>query len=154
MPEKLNITIDITNMGIAEMNAKLEDLNNKLNHLLDTKQLFLKFYDPKTSNLKEVSVSGGKRENPLELMLLKKENIAYDNLLSQIDFLKNYIKLFEKLISKEEERINKYDLIDQKIIRLRDKGNTWFYIACNVNASVSTCRRTWDKYQEDKKKTR
>lgn len=154
MPEKLENKLDITNMGITDMNAKLEDLKNKLNHLLDIKSLFLKYYDPKTSNLKEVSVSGGKSVNPLELLILKKEKVDYDSLLKDIDFLKNYITSLEQLITKEEERIKKYDLTEQKIIELRDKGNTWLYISCNVNASVSTCRRTWDKYQEERKKTR
>ena len=97
---------------------------------------------PKATQLKEVSVLGGKRESIYDKYVIKNEKLD-----PAIEFVQEEIKLLEDYLNRELERINKYDEWKQKVIYLRESGKTWLYIACNTPFSEKTCRRIYRAYK-------
>jgi hypothetical protein len=132
---------ELVNMSITQIKSKIEELNNNLDYLLEQKEQVFSMTQPKATQLKEVSVIGGKRESIYDKYVIKNEKLD-----PAIDFLQNQIKLLENYLNKELKRISKYDEWEQKVIYLREAGNTWLYIACNTPFSVRTCQRIYSKY--------
>lgn len=132
---------DITNMSITQLKSKIEELNNNLNYLLEKKEQAFLMTQPKSSQLKEVSVLGGTRESIYDKYVIKNEKLD-----AAIDFVQDEIRLLENYLNKELERINKYDEWEQKVIYLKESGKTWLYIACNTPFSIRTCQRIYSKH--------
>lgn len=132
---------ELVNMSITQIKSKIEELNNNLDYLLEQKEQAFSMTQPKATQLKEISVIGGKRESIYDKYVIKNEKLD-----PAIDFLQNQIKLLENYLNKELKRISKYDEWEQKVIYLREAGNTWLYIACNTPFSVRTCQRIYSKY--------
>lgn len=132
---------ELVNMSITQIKSKIEELNNNLDYLLEQKEQAYLMTQPKATQLKEISVIGGKRESIYDKYVIKNEKLD-----PAIDFLQNQIKLLENYLNKELKRISKYDEWEQKVIYLREAGNTWLYIACNTPFSVRTCQRIYSKY--------
>ena len=138
------VTLDkeeLLNMSITQIKSKIEELNNNLEYLLEEKEQAFLMTQPKATQLKEVSVLGGKRESIYDKYVIKNEKLD-----PAIDFVQNKIKMLEDYLNKELERINKYDEWEQKVIYLRSSGKTWLYIACNTPFSIRTCQRIYSKY--------
>ena len=132
---------ELLNMSITQIKSKIEELNNNLEYLLEEKEQAFLMTQPKATQLKEVSVLGGKRESIYDKYVIKNEKLD-----PAIDFVQNKIKMLEDYLNKELERINKYDEWEQKVIYLRSSGKTWLYIACNTPFSIRTCQRIYSKY--------
>ena len=132
---------DLTSMSITDIKSRIEELNNNLEYLLNKKEQAYLMTQPKSTKLKAIQVSGGKRENLYEKYVIKNEELD-----PAIDFLQDEIRMLEDYLNKELERINKYDEWEQKVIYLRESGKTWLYIACNTPFSVSTCQRIYRRF--------
>jgi hypothetical protein len=132
---------DLLNMSITQIKSKIEELNNNLEYLLEKKEQAFLMTQPKATQLKEVSVLGGKRESIYDKYVIKNEKLD-----PAIDFVQDEIRLLEDYLNKELERINKYNEWEQKVIYLKESGKTWLYIACNTPFSISTCQRIYKKY--------
>ena len=133
---------ELLNMSITQIKSKIEELNNNLNYLLEKKEQAFLMTQPKATQLKEVSVLGGKRESIYDKYVIKNEKLD-----PAIEFVQEEIKLLEDYLNRELERINKYDEWKQKVIYLRESGKTWLYIACNTPFSEKTCRRIYRAYK-------
>jgi hypothetical protein len=132
---------ELLNMSITQIKSKIEELENNLNYLLEKKQQAFSMTQPKASQLKEVCVVGGTRENLYDKYVIKNEKLD-----PAINFVQEEIALLEKYLNKELERINKYDEWEQKVIYLKEEGKTWLYIACNTPFSIRTCQRIYKRY--------
>ena len=133
---------DLVNMSITQIKSKIEELNNNLDYLLEKKEQAFLMTQPKATQLKEVSVLGGKRESVYDKYVIKNEKLD-----PAIEFIQEEIRLLEDYLNRELERINKYDEWKQKVIYLRESGKTWLYIACNTPFSEKTCRRIYRAYK-------
>lgn len=132
---------ELLNMSITQIKSKIEELENNLNYLLEKKQQAFSMTQPKASQLKEVCVVGGTRENLYDKYVIKNEKLD-----PAINFVQEEIKLLEDFLNRELERINKYDEWEQKVIYLKEEGKTWLYIACNTPFSIRTCQRIYKRY--------
>jgi cell division protein FtsB len=132
---------ELLNMSITQIKSKIEELENNLNYLLEKKQQAFSMTQPKASQLKEVRVVGGTRENLYDKYVIKNEKLD-----PAINFVQEEIKLLEDYLNRELERINKYDEWEQKVIYLKEEGKTWLYIACNTPFSIRTCQRIYKRY--------
>lgn len=132
---------ELLNMNITQLKSKIEELENNLNYLLEKKQQAFNLTQPKASQLKEVCVVGGTRENLYDKYVIKNEKLD-----PAIEFVQEEIALLEKYLNKELERIDKYDEWEQKVIYLKEEGKTWLYIACNTPFSIRTCQRIYRRY--------
>lgn len=132
---------DITKLSITDIKSKIEEANNNLEYLLEKKEQAYLLTQPKAKQLKEICVSGGTRESIYEKYVIKNEQLD-----PAIEFLQEEIALLEKFLNKELARINKYDEWEQKVIYLKESGNTWLYIACNTPFSIRTCQRIYKRH--------
>ncbi len=136
-----NEKYNIDNISIQEIKSRIEELNNKLEFFLNKKEQVFELTQPKAKELKAIMVEGGSRTN-----LFDKYVMVDEELDPIIDFLQEEINLCELYLKKELERINKYDEWEQKVILMRQEGQTWLYIACNTPFSIRTCQRIYRKY--------
>ena len=132
---------DITELSLKQIKSRIEELNNKLNTLLEKKDQAYRMTQPKAKPLKEINVQGGTRQDRFSEYVIKAEKLD-----ALIDLLQDEIRLLEDYLNKELERINKYDEWEQKVIYLRDDGKSWDYIACNTPFSKRTCQRIYKNY--------
>nr|DAT84170.1 MAG TPA: Protein of unknown function (DUF722) [Caudoviricetes sp.] len=138
----VNQKYNLGDMSITKIKSKIEELNNKLDFYLSKKEQSFNMTQPKSSKLKDINVSGGQRVNLFEKYVMTNEELD-----PIIEFLQDEIRLLESYLSKELKRIGEYSEWEQKIIYLREKGNTWLYIAFNTPFSKSTCQRIYRNYK-------
>lgn len=144
-------------MDLKTANRELEKLDNEYNYWLKEKENLLSLVMPKASDVKEVVVDGGKREDKLlkyaELENEKEINATLDYIFKRqqnlMAWLERELKIMVKwgevesaiIQIKETKRI-----FDPKTQKYREL--TWDEIAKEVHWSKSFCRNIYRKYKK------
>ena len=126
--------------SILKAISEKESLVNQLTLKKEQKEML--FPLPKSSNLKGELVNGGVRNDKTIEYLIKMQKIDIE-----IDQIEQEIKMLDKYIQKENERLKKYSEWEKLVISLRESRKTWVQIACSVPYSIRTCKEIYYKYK-------
>lgn len=134
-------------MDIFEANSKLEKCYNDLEYWNSEKEIKFQRTQPKATDTSKELVSGGKRSNILEDYAINTEQI--DKEINQLNIkISNLIKY----ITKELNRIGKYEPITKEIIELRDIQHlSWNQIHLRIKLSESYCRKLYTNFKKSEK---
>lgn len=144
-------------MNLKEANKELEKLENEYNYWLREKEQLLVLLGPRSTDIREEKVDGGKRVDRLykyiELEDEKKINATLDYIAKRKENLL-------KWINTELEILQKYGEVESAIIQLKENGivrdkntnkyreMTWEEIANQVHWSRSFCRNVYRNYRK------
>lgn len=144
-------------MNLKEANKELEKLENEYNYWLREKEQLLVLLGPRSTDIREERVDGGKRVDRLykyiELEDEKKINATLDYIAKRKENLL-------KWINTELEILQKYGEVESAIIQLKENGivrdkntnkyreMTWEEIANQVHWSRSFCRNVYRNYKK------
>lgn len=144
-------------MNLKEANKELEKLENEYNYWLREKEQLLVLLGPRSTDIREERVDGGKRVDRLykyiELEDEKKINATLDYIAKRKENLL-------KWINTELEILQKYGEVESAIIQLKENGivrdkntnkyreMTWEEIANQVHWSRSFCRNVYRNYRK------
>lgn len=141
-------------MTIIEASKKIEHLDNDINRLLNDKELLLKYVEPGAVDTSKVMTSGGKREDKFLNYTMREEEKEINK---QLDIAYSKRNNLENWLENELKIIGKYHEFEQQIIFYKEVyipknkfEKTWWFIAKQVNASESTCRRIYKKYKKSR----
>ena len=134
----------MSSLTIIEANNKLENIDNKIRYYLAKKELELTKLEPKSIQIKEVSVEGGKRVDRYANYVINIEE--YDKELNELYAEK---KILEEYIENELIRLGKYREVEQLIIYYKEQITeklTWQQISFRTHYSISQCKRIYRKW--------
>lgn len=138
----------IRKMTLREANCKVEELENDYNYYLNEKESLLSIVLPKSSDIRDEQVDGGKRINLLEKYAetedIQKLDATLDYIFKKKENLLNWIE-------NELKILNKYQKIEQEIVYYKEVDNrnlTWIEISVLVHYSVSQCKKIYSKYKK------
>ena len=106
----------MSSLTIIEANNKLENIDNKIRYYLAKKELELAKLEPKSIQIKEVSVEGGKRVDRYANYVINIDK--YDKELNELYAEK---KILEEYIENELIRLGKYREVEQLIIYYKEQ---------------------------------
>ena len=144
-------------MNLKEANKELEKLENEYNYWLREKEQLLVLLGPRSTDIREEKVDGGKRVDRLykyiELEDERKINATLDYIAKRKENLLKWISI-------ELEILQKYGGVESAIIQLKENGivrdkntnkyreMTWEEIANQVHWSRSFCRNVYRNYRK------
>jgi hypothetical protein len=137
-------------MTLKEVNYEVERLENELNKLLGDKELLEALVDPKSTDYTKIMVDGGKHTNILELYILKKDLLKWQDLDKRIKQIQEQMKNDLEWIDNELKILKKYDRVEQLIVfykEIDEKNYTWSQIASKVHYSKDYCRKIYQRYK-------
>lgn len=143
---------DIRELSLFQIECKIEQLHNAAAFYMDKLEYIKSFERPRSSQLKEIMAHGGDATSPYDKYLTKIQEAEENDYINKLRDLKTEIKLLKNYLERQKEIISKYDDKKQKIIYLKEKGNTWLYIANKVNYSIRQCQRIYNEYADTRKK--
>lgn len=141
-------------MTLREARKQIEKLENEIERLLADKELIQKFTEPQAVDTTKIMTTGGSRSDKFlnyvmlddEKEINKKLDIAYGRKNNLEQWVENELKI-----------LNKYNELEKQIVYYKEDyvpknkfQTTWWYIANQVNASESTCRRIYKKYKKQR----
>lgn len=139
-------------MNLKEANIQLEKLDNEYNYWLEQKEIILSLVTPKSTEIKQEIIHGGKREDRLIKYMELEEEKQINNTLDYIFRKKQSLMTW---IENELKIIGEYEPIERKILMLRDeKRLKWRDISKSVGYCERQCQRIYDKYKKRIKKRR
>lgn len=134
----------IEELTLIQAKSKVEHIDNQIEYYLNKKEFEISKMMPKTPQITDEKVDGGKRVDKYANYVIN--TVEIDNILNGLYADK---LLYEDFIEKELIRLNKYSEIEQLIIFYKENSKekyTWQQIATRVNYSVSQCRRIYRKW--------
>lgn len=139
-------------MTLKDANYEVERLENKLNKLLNDKEILEVLTDPKSTDYTRVMVDGGKHGGSLqEVYVLKQDLPRWQDLDKRIQRTQDEIQNYLNWIDKELKILDKYNKIEQLIVYYKEidtKEYTWYQIASMVHYSISQCKKIYKRYKE------
>lgn len=140
-------------MTLREARKKIEKLENEIERLLSEKEILFQKTQPQSVDTTKQNVSGGntRSEKFLKYVITQEErklNEDLDLAYAQKSNLENWLETELKILKK-------YNELEQQVIYYKDDyiprakyESTWWWIAKQVHASESTCRRIYSKYKK------
>ena len=139
-------------MTLKDANYEVERLENKLNKLLNDKEILEIIIDPKSTDYTKVMVDGGKHGGSIqEVYILKEDLPRWQDLDRRIQRTQEEIQNNVDWIDKELKILNKYNKVEQLIVYYKEidiKEYTWYQIASMVHYSISQCKKIYKRYKE------
>lgn len=144
-------------MTLKEANKKLEELNNDYNYWLREKEQLLVLLGPRSTDIREEKVDGGKRVDRLYKYIELEDERKIN---ATLDYIAKRKENLLKWINTELEILQKYGEVESAIIQLKENGivrdkntnkyreMTWEEIANQVHWSRSFCRNVYRNYKK------
>lgn len=141
-------------MNLREAKKEIEKLENEIERLLADKELIQKFTEPQAVDTTKIMTAGGKRSDKfLNYVILEDEK----GINTKLDIAYGKKANLEQWVENELRILNKYSELEKQIVYYKEDyvpknkfQTTWWYIANQVNASESTCRRIYKKYKKQR----
>ena len=144
-------------MNLKEANKELEKLENEYNYWLREKEQLLVLLGPRSTDIREEKVDGGKIVDRLyKYIELEDER----KISATLDYIAKRKENLLKWINTELEILQKYGEVESAIIQLKENGivrdkntnkyreMTWEEIANQVHWSRSFCRNVYRNYRK------
>lgn len=129
-------------MTLLEAQEQLKKLDNEYKYWLNEKEIAQSILLPKSFDIKNEIVDGGKREDKMlkyiEILDEKQIDETLDYIFKKQQNLMNYIE-------EELKIIGQYNLIEKRIYELRQEKVHWWKIGNIVGLSDRQCRRIYSK---------
>lgn len=138
--------IDIDNMSIKDISNQIRKLENELEYYVNQKSVAFQNTQPNCADPNKVNVQGGHKSNMMDDYV-----ISIEKLDNKIRCTKTQIKFLTNYINKELKRIDEYEPLKAKIVKLREENKRWCDVSRITMYSVSSCRRIFYDYGHKKK---
>lgn len=129
-------------MTLLEAQEQLKKLDNEYKYWLNEKEIAQSILLPKSFDIKNEIVDGGKREDKMlkyiEILEEKQIDETLEYIFKKQKNLMNYIE-------EELKIIGQYNLIEKRIYELRQEKIHWWKIGNIVGLSERQCRRIYSK---------
>lgn len=144
-------------MNLKEANKELEKLENEYNYWLREKEQLLVLLGPRSTDIREEKVDGGKRVDRLYKYIELEDERKIN---ATLDYIAKRKENLLKWINTELEILQKYGEVESAIIQLKENGivrdkntnkyreMTWEEIANQVHWSRSFCRNVYRNYRK------
>ena len=144
-------------MNLKEANKELEKLENEYNYWLREKEQLLVLLGPRSTDIREERVDGGKRVDRLYKYIELEDERKIN---ATLDYIAKRKENLLKWINTELEILQKYGEVESAIIQLKENGivrdkntnkyreMTWEEIAEEVHWSKSFCRNVYRNYRK------
>ncbi len=144
-------------MNLKEANKELEKLENEYNYWLREKEQLLVLLGPRSTDIREEKVDGGKRVDRLYKYIELEDERKIN---ATLDYIAKRKENLLKWINTELEILQKYGEVESAIIQLKENGivrdkntnkyreMTWEEIANQVHWSRSFCRNVYRNYKK------
>lgn len=144
-------------MNLKEANKELEKLENEYNYWLREKEQLLVLLGPRSTDIREERVDGGKRVDRLYKYIELEDERKIN---ATLDYIAKRKENLLKWINTELEILQKYGEVESAIIQLKENGivrdkntnkyreMTWEEIANQVHWSRSFCRNVYRNYKK------
>ena len=144
-------------MNLKEANKELEKLENEYNYWLREKEQLLILLGPRSTDIREERVDGGKRVDRLYKYIELEDERKIN---ATLDYIAKRKENLLKWINTELEILQKYGEVESAIIQLKENGivrdkntnkyreMTWEEIANQVHWSRSFCRNVYRNYKK------
>lgn len=144
-------------MNLKEANKELEKLENEYNYWLREKEQLLVLLGPRSTDIREERVDGGKRVDRLYKYIELEDERKIN---ATLDYIAKRKENLLKWINTELEILQKYGEVESAIIQLKENGivrdkntnkyreMTWEEIANQVHWSRSFCRNVYRNYRK------
>lgn len=134
-------------MNIKDANNRIEEIDNKIEFLLNKKELEVSKVLPKATSFEKEKISKTRTEKYKFLHYV----YEVEEIDKKIDILHKEKQILLEFVESELKRLKKYNDIEQLIIYYKEYSDlkyTWWQIANEVGYSQTQCRRIYRNYKQ------